>query len=78
MRAPECHAETCPSVYHNGKDLHDSKAVMQDIMKTYKDVNCVDKQNLVWNTDLIEATELENLIDQAPQGSYSGEAHQES
>ena len=51
---------------------------MQDIMKTYKDVNCVDKQNLVWNTDLIEATELKNLIDQAPQGSYSGEAHQES
>ena len=77
-RAPECHAEACSSVYHNGKDLHDSKGVMQDIMKKHKDVNCVDKQSLVWDTGLIETTELENLIDQAPQGPYSGEAHQES
>merc|ERR1711916_191347 len=59
-------------VYRNGKDLHDGKAVLQDIMRKYKDVNCVDKQNLVWNTDLIETMELENLIGQAAQGLYSG------
>jgi len=65
-------------VYRNGKDLHDGKAVLQDIMRKYKDVNCVDKQNLVWNTDLIETMELENLIGQAAQGLYSGEARHES
>merc|ERR1712122_221575 len=65
-------------VYRNGKDLHDGKAVLQDIMRKYKDVNCVDKQNLVWNTDLIETMELENLIGQVAQGLYSGEARHES
>merc|ERR1712136_569419 len=65
-------------VYRNGKDLHDGKAVLQDIMRKYKDVNCVDKQNLVWNTDLVETMELENLIGQAAQGLYSGEARHES
>merc|ERR1712107_181687 len=76
-RTPKCHAEARP-VYRNGKDLHDGKAVLQDIMRKYKDVNCVDKQNLVWNTDLIETMELENLIGQAAQGLYSGEARHES
>ena len=38
----------------------------------------MDKQSLVWDTGLIETTELENSIDQASQGPYSGETHQES
>ena len=34
--------------------------------------------NLVWNTDLIETMELENLDGQASQGLYSGEARHKS
>ena len=34
--------------------------------------------NLVWNTDLIETMEFENLIGQAAQGLYGGEARHES
>ena len=46
-------------------------------MRKYKDVNCADKKNLVWNTDLIETMELENLTGHAAQGLYSGEARHE-
>ena len=48
-------------------------------MRKYKDVNCADKkENLVWNTNLIETMEFENLIGQTAQGLYSGEARHES
>ena len=57
------------------KDLHEGKGVLQDIMRKYMDVNCVD---LVWNTDLIETMELENLVGQATHDLYSGEARHES
>ena len=57
------------------KDLHEGKGVLQDIMRKYMDVKCVE---LVWNTDLIETMELENLIGQATQDLYSGEARHES
>ena len=33
---------------------------------------------MVWNTDLIETMDLENLTGQAAQGLYSGEARHES
>ena len=65
-------------MYRNGKDLHEGKGVLQEIMRKYKDINYVDKKDLVWNTDLIEPMELENLIGQAAQGLYSGEARHES
>ena len=35
-------------------------------------------ENLVWNPDLIETMELENLTGQAAQGLYNGEARHES
>ena len=60
------------------KDLHHGKAVLQDVAKKATDVNSVDKKNLEWNTDLIETMEFENLISQAAQGLYSGEARHES
>ena len=36
------------------------------------------QENLVWNTDLIETMELENLTGQSEQGLHSGEARHES
>ena len=35
-------------VYQNGKDLHEGKGLLQKTMRKFKDVNCVDKKNLVW------------------------------
>ena len=33
-------------VYRNRKDLHEGKGVLQEIMRKYKDINCVDKKKL--------------------------------
>merc|ERR1719476_564715 len=64
-------------VYRNADDLATGKDVIVDIMKKYKDVGIKDR-SMVWNTDLIETLELENLINQAAQEMYSAEARQES
>merc|ERR1712066_942504 len=64
-------------VYRNADDLLKGKGVIVDIMKKYKDVGISDR-SMVWNTDLIETLELENLINQAAQEMYSAEARQES
>ena len=47
-----------------GKDLHEGKAVLRG------------QENLMWNTDLIETVELENLIGQTAQCLYSGDEYQ--
>merc|ERR1712048_650270 len=64
-------------VYRNADDLATGKELIQDIMKEFKDVAVTDR-SLVWNTDLIETIELENLINQACQEMYAAEARQES
>jgi succinate dehydrogenase (ubiquinone) flavoprotein subunit len=64
-------------VYRNADDLRVGKGVIDDIMKEYKDVGISDR-SMIWNTDLIETLELENLINQAAQEIHSAEARQES
>merc|ERR1712217_809777 len=64
-------------VYRNAEDLAKGKDVIDGIMKKYKDVGISDR-SMVWNTDLIETLELENLINQAAQEMHSAEARQES
>ena len=44
----------------------------------YKVVNCVDKKNLEWNTELIEVMELEHVTSQAAQDLDGGETRHES
>merc|ERR1712232_1056609 len=64
-------------VYRNSDDLAKGKEQIQVIMKKFKDVGITDR-SLVWNTDLIETHELENLINQAAQEMYSAENRKES
>ena len=46
---------------------------MQDITRKYKVMNLVDKKNLEWNTEFIEAMELEHVMSQAAQDLNDGE-----
>merc|ERR1719510_984765 len=64
-------------VYRNAEDLKTGKSVVDGLMKKFKDVGVKDR-SMVWNTDLIETLELENLINQAAQDMYSAENRQES
>jgi succinate dehydrogenase (ubiquinone) flavoprotein subunit len=64
-------------VYRNAEDLAKGKAIVDDVMRKYKDVGLTDK-SLIWNTDLVETFELQNLINQAAQEIHSAEARQES
>ena len=51
---------------------------MQDIKRKYKVVNYVDKKNLEWSTELIEAMELEHVMSQAALDLNVGETLHES
>merc|ERR1712165_115526 len=64
-------------VYRNSADLKTGKGIVDDILKKYKDVGIKD-HSMIWNTDLIETLELENLLGQAAQEIHSAEARQES
>jgi succinate dehydrogenase (ubiquinone) flavoprotein subunit len=64
-------------VYRNSDDLKIGKVKVAEVMKKYKDVGITDR-SMVWNTDLIETLELENLINQATQEMVAAENRQES
>merc|ERR1712019_310749 len=53
-------------VYRNSGDLTKGKGIIDGVLKKYKDVGIKDR-SMIWNTDLIETLELENLLNQAAQ-----------
>merc|ERR1712227_765531 len=58
-------------------DLAKGKGIIDGVLKKYKDVGIKDR-SMVWNTDLIETLELENLLNQAAQEMHSAQAREES
>jgi len=64
-------------VYRNSADLKQGTVEIPKIVAKFKDVGITDR-SMVWNTDLIETLELENLLNQASQQMMSAEARHES
>jgi succinate dehydrogenase / fumarate reductase flavoprotein subunit len=52
------------AVFRTQSTLDEGIAAMTDINKTFSEVNVQDK-SLIWNTDLVETLELDNLLAQA-------------
>merc|ERR1711871_1680286 len=69
--------QTYAPVYRNAEDLAIGKVKIMDVIKKYKDVGIKDR-SMVWNSDLIETMELQNLLNQACQQMIAAENRQES
>ncbi|HJK86514.1 MAG TPA: succinate dehydrogenase flavoprotein subunit [Candidatus Megaira endosymbiont of Nemacystus decipiens] len=52
------------AVFRTKETLLEGKKLIDEVRKEYQDIKVVDK-SLIWNSDLVEALELGNLIDQA-------------
>ena len=64
-------------VYRDEKTLTDGIKIMHGIFKDYNNVKVSDK-SLIWNTDLVETLELNNLLYQSMATLYSANERTES
>jgi len=64
-------------VYRNGDDLRIGKTKVDEVMAKYGDVTVKDK-TMIWNTDLMEAMELENILIQGAMTMHAAENREES
>jgi succinate dehydrogenase / fumarate reductase flavoprotein subunit len=65
------------AVFRTADTLNDGKRKLADVFASFKDVQVTDR-SLVWNTDLIETLELDNLLGQAVATLHSAENRKES
>eukprot|EP00898_Chlorokybus_atmophyticus_P004621 jgi/Chlat1/515/Chrsp103S00990 len=65
------------AVFRTQETLEQGNKRIEDCYQSYKDIKLVDR-SLIWNTDLVEALELENLLINASVTMHSAEARKES
>jgi succinate dehydrogenase / fumarate reductase flavoprotein subunit len=65
------------AVFRTGESLNDGKRRLAEVFDSFAEVQVTDR-SLVWNTDLIETLELDNLLGQAVATMHSAEIRQES
>jgi succinate dehydrogenase / fumarate reductase flavoprotein subunit len=65
------------AVFRTGETLNDGKRKLGEVFASFGDV-AVSDRSLVWNTDLIETLELENLLGQAVATMHSADSRTES
>jgi succinate dehydrogenase (ubiquinone) flavoprotein subunit len=65
------------AVFRDGPVLKEGVKLIDECYKTMKDIKLSDR-TLVWNTDLVESLELQNLMTQAILTMHSAEARKES
>jgi succinate dehydrogenase / fumarate reductase flavoprotein subunit len=65
------------AVFRTGATLNDGKRRLAQVFASFDDVKVSDR-SLIWNTDLIETLELDNLLGQAVATMHSAENRRES
>jgi succinate dehydrogenase / fumarate reductase flavoprotein subunit len=65
------------AVFRSGESLNDGKRRLAEVFASFAEVAIADR-SLIWNTDLIETLELDNLLGQAVATMHSAENRQES
>jgi succinate dehydrogenase / fumarate reductase flavoprotein subunit len=65
------------AVFRTGETLRDGRRKLEEVFASFADVQVTDR-SLVWNTDLIETLELDNLLGQAVATMHSAENRLES
>jgi succinate dehydrogenase (ubiquinone) flavoprotein subunit len=65
------------AVYRTQETLAKGKGLIDNTVKAFKDVKTTDR-SLIWNTDLVETLELQNLLANAAVTMYAAEARKES
>lgn len=69
--------QTHAAVFRSGESLAEGVAKMRAVLDEFADVRVADR-SLIWNTDLVETLELENLLGQAMTTIVSAENRKES